>query len=227
MAPKGERFEMRLDEELLQRVDEWRAGEPDLPTRSESARRLIDAGLSARRAESQSNMVSISNAERLIISLLCDLHKAQEVRGENDPDFIMSSILGGHFWAFKMESHLFHTHADSYATMREVVDTLDMWSFIESAIKKLSKGERDELDRSRLTQFIGYDGHTETDHMGIAHHLIHKMGRFSGFKKRELDSHSPTVSRYRRMYRVFEPLRPTLGLGRELSFAQLGQILGS
>ncbi|MGD9979714.1 MAG: YfbU family protein [Hyphomonadaceae bacterium] len=227
MAPKGERFEMRLDEELLERVDAWRAEQPDLPSRSESARRLIDYGLSVRRGEFDSKSVSISDAERLIISLLCDLHKAQNVQGENDPDFIMSSILGGHFWAFKMQSHLFHSHVDSYSIVKEVIDTLDMWSFIESAVKKIGKAEQEQLEPARLTKFIGYDGHTETDHMGVAHHLIHEMGRFSGFKKRALDSHSPTVARYRRMYRVFEPLRPTLGLGRELSFSQLTQILGS
>ena len=224
MAPMGERFEMRLDEELLERLDGWRAGQPDLPSRSEAARRLIGSGLDAR--WSAGNDIVISNSERLIISLLCDLLKAQGIPGENDPDFVMSTILGGHFWAFGMQSHLFHSQVDDRATVREVVDTLDMWDFIESSIAKLTKSERASLEEvARLTEFIGYDGHTETKHMGVAHHLIHAMGRFGKYKKRSLDSHSPTVSRYRSIYRGFEPLRPTLGLGRWLSFVQLQKLL--
>jgi uncharacterized protein YfbU (UPF0304 family) len=224
MAPLGERFEMRLDEELLERVDGWRASQPDIPSRSEAARRLISSALEARTPSGGD--VVIANSDRLIISLLCDLVKAQGVSGENDPDFVMSTILGGHFWAFKMQSHLFHSQVDDHATMREVVDTLDMWDLIESSIAKLAKADRESLgEMARMTKFIGYDGHTETEHMGVAHHLVHVMGRFGKYKQRSLDSHSPTVARYRAIYRRFEPLRPTLGMGRWLSVDQLNKLL--
>ena len=45
MPPKSERFELRLDSEILYRIDEWRGKLPDLPSRSEAIRRLIEAGL--------------------------------------------------------------------------------------------------------------------------------------------------------------------------------------
>ncbi len=45
MAPKTERFEMRMDPETLARVDEWRRKQPDLPSRAEAMRRLVDLGL--------------------------------------------------------------------------------------------------------------------------------------------------------------------------------------
>ena len=45
-APKTERFEMRAPTDLLRKVDDWRRQEPDLPSRSEAIRRLIEAGLS-------------------------------------------------------------------------------------------------------------------------------------------------------------------------------------
>lgn len=43
---KMERFELRIDEATLEQLDEWRAGQPDVPNRSEAARRLINQGLS-------------------------------------------------------------------------------------------------------------------------------------------------------------------------------------
>ena len=45
MTPKNERFELRLDSETLERIDEWRSERPDLPSRAESVRRLVEAGL--------------------------------------------------------------------------------------------------------------------------------------------------------------------------------------
>jgi len=45
---KTERFELRLTGDLLARVDEWRRNQPDLPTRSEAFRRLVEAGLGSK-----------------------------------------------------------------------------------------------------------------------------------------------------------------------------------
>lgn len=45
---KTERFELRLTSDLLARVDEWRRNQPDLPTRSEAFRRLVEAGLGSK-----------------------------------------------------------------------------------------------------------------------------------------------------------------------------------
>lgn len=45
MAEKlTERFEMRLSEEGVAKLDEWRRQQPDLPSRAEAIRRLIERG---------------------------------------------------------------------------------------------------------------------------------------------------------------------------------------
>jgi hypothetical protein len=42
-----ERFELRFSIETLRSLDEWRRNQPDLPSRGEAVRRLIEAGLAA------------------------------------------------------------------------------------------------------------------------------------------------------------------------------------
>jgi hypothetical protein len=49
MAPKTERFEMRLETTMIERVDAWRRKQGDLPSRAEAFRRLIGLGLSAKK----------------------------------------------------------------------------------------------------------------------------------------------------------------------------------
>ena len=47
---QSKRFEIRMSGVLLKAIDEWRRRQSDLPSRSEAMRRLIEAGLVARRS---------------------------------------------------------------------------------------------------------------------------------------------------------------------------------
>ncbi len=42
MGPKSERFEMRIDAELLVLIDEWRALQRPIPSRAEAIRTLAE-----------------------------------------------------------------------------------------------------------------------------------------------------------------------------------------
>lgn len=46
MTEKPERFEMRVPAGWLGRIDEWRRAQPDLPSRAEAIRRLVEQALS-------------------------------------------------------------------------------------------------------------------------------------------------------------------------------------
>jgi hypothetical protein len=40
-------FQMRASEEFFRQIDQWRREQPDIPSRSEAIRRLIELGLAA------------------------------------------------------------------------------------------------------------------------------------------------------------------------------------
>lgn len=46
-APKPQTFQMRVSDDWLAKIDEWRRQQPDLPSRAEAIRRLVDMGLKA------------------------------------------------------------------------------------------------------------------------------------------------------------------------------------
>lgn len=41
-----ERFQMRVSIDFLAKIDEWRRHQPDIPSRSEAIRRLVEKALS-------------------------------------------------------------------------------------------------------------------------------------------------------------------------------------
>jgi uncharacterized protein YfbU (UPF0304 family) len=227
MAGKTERFEMRIDEEMFERVDRWRAEQQDVPTRAEAVRRLMELGLDA----DVKRQVSFSDGEKILMLMLADVIKGLKLKNtETDVNFIEQVIYGGHYWAplWKMTG-VFHRHADRPEDVSFVVDVLDMWSFIEGAHAKLSKAEKDRVAAEAGTygkhaKFAGFDGNNESSLVSIARFLIDDMDRFTEFKGRELNSHSPSAERYRRMLERFEPMRETLD-GISLSAEQLIELL--
>jgi hypothetical protein len=49
MVEKNDKqFQMRVSEEFLRAIDDWRRKQPDLPARAEAIRRLVEAGLKKR-----------------------------------------------------------------------------------------------------------------------------------------------------------------------------------
>ena len=226
MATKTERFEMRMDEDILDRIDRWRASQDDVPSRAEATRRLVELGLRRPAGET----VVFSDGERLLLLMMRDLYKRLKVEGEIDADFISEVIYGGHYWAPKWEmSGLFHDEEDDPSDVHFVGEVLDMWSFIERAYERLDEKEKARIETEakpfgRGVRFDGFDGNNESSLLGIARFLVNKMGRFEEFKRRDLNSHFPTVDMYKRMLAVFAPMEKSL-VGRGLDADQIIRIL--
>lgn len=226
MQAKTERFELRLDQETLGRVDSWRSRLGNLPSRSEAVRRLIESGLGM----ATSRVPRFGDGEKLILSMLCDISRHLKIKDGVDPDFVAEALYGGHNWALQWQLQgIFHGHEDSERAVSETVDILDMWFFIESAYAKLSKRDKERIKTEAEpfgthVVFPGFDGNNESEHLGIARFLIEKMDRFSIFKGRDLNSHAPLLDSYRRMVAAFEPMRAGL-IGRELSADEIIKLL--
>jgi len=223
-----ERFEMRLGQSVLEEVDSWRARQSDLPSRSEAVRRLVEAGLAESGGKRQ---IKLGDGEKLILIMLCELFKHLKLKGgEVDPEFVESVIFGGHYWALDWEyPGIFHGHEDARTVVSEVVDILDMWSFLEDGFGKLSRKDKDRVAAEaepfgKQVVFTGFDGNNEGEHMRIADFLINELDRFSKFEGRDLNAHMPTIETHRRMLSLFEPIRANL-TGRDLNAAEIIEIL--
>ncbi len=229
MQPKTERFEMRLDQETLEKVDTWRAHQADLPSRAEAFRRLVETGLS----EMGRKPLQFSEGEKLITSMLCELYKHHKVKGNIDPLFVEDALLGGHYWALEWEyPGIFGVEADRIETAHEVGDILEVWWFLEQSYARLSQKDKDRVKKEaepfgNNVVFRGFDGNNEAEYLNIAHFLINKLNRFVEFKDRDLNSHAPLVDGYRRMVKAFEPMRPHLSGGNFLSAGHIILILNA
>ena len=185
-----ERFEMRFDRSVLERVDRWRASQPGLPSRAEAVRRLVHDGL----AVWSDDEVRPSGTEKLILTLLCDLGRdwdAERYRDLEriDPDFVEAVMSGGHYWAFNWKNPaVFGGRPDSPGLVREVVAILDMWDVLEHHYEQLGETEKGQVaSEADPFGFEGFYANEESAHLSIAGFLIEHLERFPRFKNREPD----------------------------------------
>ena len=62
---KTERFEMRLDADMIERIDDWRRKQPDLPSRSAAILRLVEVGLAVAQSQQKTSKKTASKAREI------------------------------------------------------------------------------------------------------------------------------------------------------------------
>ena len=223
---------MRIESELLERLDNWRESEEDTPSRAEAVRRLMEAGLAH---DTRGRQPHLSDGEKLITLMLTDVIEKLGIETDTNIDLVRNVIYGGHYWALGWEMPgIFHGHIDKRSRVSFVVDVLDMWDRLEEGFEKLSEDDKARLEQAagvfgKNVRFPGFDGNNESEYIGIARFLIDDLSRFSRFKDRksDLNSHHPTLDTYGAMYRAFEPMRNTLVFGKAMSVGQLAEVINA
>ncbi len=226
MNALSERFELRLDEETIAAIDEWRRRQDGLPSRAEAIRRLVDSALSAERGR-----ITLTTGEQLLVYLLCDVQKVLKRKPPDfDTDFIEAAVAEGRLWALDWEyPNSFNHDQDAPDAVGEVVDILEMWDMIERSFADVDKKTKDLVaaELKPLTvraKFEGFDGNYEGSYAGIARFIIGRLGRFEVFKGRDLRTVGPAMEDYRRMLAIYRPMRKRL-IGGALSAAEIIDLL--
>ena len=163
--------------------------------------------------------MQLSDGEKLIILLLTNLYKKLGVEGDMEPDFIEKAILEEKLWAIPWRySGITFSDTDDPPVVGEVLDILEMWYLIEIRYEDLDDNEKKQLyekldEVARAVNgdkpfFGGFDGNNEYEYLSTARFLVEEMDRFTHFKGRVFNSHSPlSLDMHRRMLAEYRKYR--------------------
>jgi len=155
--------------------------------------------------------VHLSDGERLILAMLCDIYEHLGIKPGFQPDLIRESLFGGNFWGLQWAySGVLEAKPKDTEIVDEVCDILDMYYLLETAVEELSDEDKERIKAESPfgCRFEGFDGNNETDHWSVARFLVDQLGRFEHFEDRgDLNSHCPSLDAYRRMLEVYKPNR--------------------
>ena len=160
--------------------------------------------------------MEMTQAQKLITSLLIDLHKHLEVDSEYDIEFIEKMISYDQLWAIPFKySHLESEENQYPADVQETLKILNMWRIINNSLNTLNHQDKEFIvgnlpdfisTTENIPSFEGFDANNDT-HYFIAETIIEDLNRFNEFEGLDINSHSTTtLPSYRRMKGVFDRL---------------------
>lgn len=173
--------------------------------------------------------MKLSDGEKLILMMLSKMSEKHNPDADTDLKFIEEAIISNNTWGIPWKySGIPFEDNKTPEDVKEVVNILEMWHFIEASYAALSDDDKSRLEKEaepfgKNPKFRGFDGNNEPQ-IGIAQFLIEQLDRFGSFKDRDLNSHMPSIDTYRRMYSAFKPMRQELA-GELLTANQLIEIL--
>lgn len=157
--------------------------------------------------------MEFSNQQKLIVTLLTDLHSHLKIQSDIDPDFVQRVVTSGHGWALGWKyPGLFEESGESPESVGYVADVLEMWSLLEDSFEALDvEGRKALADAAdpfgKDVKFPGFDGNNEHEYLSIARIFVGDLDRWSEFTDRIVNSHMRTTDGYRRMLAVFDEIR--------------------
>ena len=186
--------------------------------------------IDAKEPMSDKKPLALTDPEKLILIMLSEIQEHLKIKGEVDPAFIKEAIFSGNLWALGWElPSIFQNRVISEEVVTEVVDYLDMWQRVEESYEVLSAQNKMWLEKEAAPfgkpSFNGFDGNNEGEYISAARFLVERMDRFPRFKKRDLNSHYPSIATHRRMYAVFDPLLRSEILNNDMTPQQLATVL--
>ena len=174
--------------------------------------------------------MKITDGEKLILLMLSEIYEKLDVRGEICSKFIKEVVSSNNLWAlpWKFPGIPFEDQ-ETPEIVKEVLDILEMWSFIEYSYSQLNDEDKALLETDATPfgkdpKFYGFDGNQETEYMGTASFVVNELDRFEEFTGRSFNSHCPSLDGHRRMFSVFKKVRENIFLD-PISEKDLSKIL--
>lgn len=156
--------------------------------------------------------MEFTNQQKLIITMLSDIHAKLDIEDSVDPDFVRRAVCEDQGWALNWKyPGLFDESGEDPDSVKYVADVLEMWSTLEDSFKALDAKARDELAAAADpfgtdVKFPGFDGNNEYKLLAIARIFVNDLERWSELGQID-NSHMQTTDGYRRMLAVFDEIR--------------------
>ncbi len=154
--------------------------------------------------------MAFSNEQKLIITLLTDIHSALDIKNSVDPEFVQRMVATDNEWALAWRyPGIYESGLETPAKVQFVADVLGMWDAIECHYEALEDSDRQQLAGLAPVfgdnpTFRGFDGNNEAEERGIVGILVDDLGRWGNFEGRDTNSHAPMADAYSRMREVYE-----------------------
>lgn len=190
------RLEIRMNDDLLNAIDDWCENYGAGCSRSEAIRTILDENVREEHKLTFAERISLSLQLKEMIENARNKPKQEQNEYEiKELELALCCVEEGHDWALK-DVFPFVSNPDKKSDVDFVFDVLTMFRNIKNAYNMLSNREKSEI--IDLPKFDGFDGNHESNLLSIARFILEKLERFYGDFDylTDLNSHANRVDYY-------------------------------
>lgn len=215
---KNERIELRLNSELLDRIDEWKLKNRKTEmTRSEIIRRLIMNQTNNFALTMEQRFIALLNIENLIQgaelglnsiskNATCTFHNRSQFFDSDTLKLLRKSISEGHDWAIPQILNGVIFKSDCNEDMEFVFNVLDFFRRLNHSITACSPEEQNIINKSDQFAFEGFDANNESELFTICDFIIHDLHRYEEQSNVDLHAHTPMYPKYKKLLEMAETI---------------------
>lgn len=149
----------------------------------------------------------VSDAEKLILLMLSDLHELHGIDKINTK-LLRSALSTNNSWALNWEiPDLGSDLTDTPEEVITVVNFMYMWGALEDTWHAFPENIKENIMSNvqigKTVKFPGFHSSEEFELYTIAKLFVDDMGKFQRYKGRDLNSHVPMRALYEKMYSTF------------------------
>ncbi|MBA1250934.1 YfbU family protein [Pseudomonas luteola] len=163
--------------------------------------------------------MEMTNYQKLVLTMLCDIHEKLEIQDSVDPKLVMEAVHGDNTWGLSWAYPGILENEPNPPHVEFVANVLQMWEDVERSYEQLSDDDKVKVETAATPfgndpKFPGFDGNNEGEYLSAARFMVENLDRFSDFKGRVNNSHFPAVDGYQRMLNVHEGFSDVMQFGR-------------
>ena len=214
------RLELRIDSELLDRVDLWKASRTDVTNRSEAIRKLIEIGLQGIQRDDEE--VYLTKGEELILRMLAqrwcdDDGDPVEPSFEMNPKVLFNALVKGQHWAINYGpiKPFWNDGIPSKNEVNFVFKTMFLWSYMIRVFEAAPEELKDLFTQKTGWTYLKFPGfHIEAEgkyYESMSFIIDNDIDGYGWmlekYKSYEYLSHTLNANAYQKMLAKFSQLK--------------------
>ncbi len=174
--------------------------------------------------------MKLTEGERLILLMLCEIHEHLKISEKTDAKLIREALMTGNFWG--LDRYYQPAPEVDPKVADQTLEILSMWERLEESFAHLSPSDKKWFEEhasafQKDVEFPGFSGNFDSEQLTASRFYIDVLDNFEHFKSRQL-SRSPisTVDAYRRMLLIYQKILATV-MNQDFTAEQIAKVVAA
>ena len=174
--------------------------------------------------------MKLTEGEKLILSMLCEIHQHLKITDKTDAKLIGEALRTGNLWG--LDRYYLPVPEVDPKVADQALEILAMWERLEESFAHLSPSDKKWFEEHAIAfqksvEFPGFSGNFDSEQLMAARFYIDVLENFEYLKGRQLSRYPiSTVEAYCRMLPIYDRILATV-INQDFTAEQIAEVVAA